>query len=147
MEVVRSATQQLIDIRITASPQQVVTPRIVFVTSVGDGVGDERDHRPQERKVAPEAMTGGDVCSVELPGARRPEALAGIVARPEVEIDDLRAVDGREPHDLSGSHWKGMTRPDRDHRLADTVACVVVRSKPLDQCCVCGQRAVSRSDI
>ena len=101
MEVVRGAAEQLIDVGVAARAEQVVAAGVVLVAAVADGVGDERDHRPQERQVAPQAMAGGDVGAVELSGAGRPEPLAWIVRRPQVEIDDLRTVDRREPHDLS----------------------------------------------
>ena len=109
MEVVRRAAEQLVDVRIAARAEQVVAAGIVFVTAVADGVGDEGDHRPQERQVAPQSMTGRDVRAVELSGAGGPEPFARIVASPQVEVDDLWAVDRREPHDLPGRHGKCVT--------------------------------------
>ena len=64
-------------------------------------------------------MAGGDVRAVELPGAAGPEVLARIGLRPQVEINDLRTVDGRQPHDLPSLHLERMARSDRYDHFAD----------------------------
>ena len=128
--------------------KQVVAAGIVVVAAVANGVGDERDHRPQERKVAPEPMTGRDMRSVELPGAGGPEPFARVVAGPQVEVDDLRAIDGREPHDLAGGDGKCVARI----RTGTTISLsrrrrLELRCQSLDQRRVRYQRAVASSDV
>src|SRR6185503_10918495 len=101
----------------------------------------------QERQVAPQTVAGREVGAVELPGARGPETLARIVLRPDVEVHDLRAIDRREPHDLSSADPERVTGSDRNHRLADLPAAVELGCKALDQRRIRGQRAVATGDV
>ena len=59
-------------------------------------------------------MSGGEVRTVELARACRPEALARIGAAPQVEIDHLGSVDGGEPHDLAGASFEREAGPHGD---------------------------------
>ena len=147
VEVVGGAAQHLADIRVASCAEQVVATGVVCVAAVADGVRDERDHRPQERKVAPQAVADGDVRTVELPGTARPEPLPRIVQRPQVEIDDLRTVDSGEPHDLPSRHCEGVARSDRHHGVAQQTTAILFGRQPLEQDPVRAERAVDGGNV
>ena len=71
----------------------------------------------------------------------------GSSERPQVEIDDLRTVDRREPHDLSCVDRERVAGPHRHDRLADALSSIVLRCQSLDQVGVGSQRAVASGDI
>ena len=146
VEVVRGAAQQLVDIWIATCAQQVVAAGVVGITAVPHGVGDECDHRPQERQVARQSVTGGDMGPVELSCASSPEPLAWIVLRPQVEIDDLRSVDSRESDDLPGRDRERVAGSHRNDDVTEPPTALLGR-QPLDQLGVGCQRAVASSDV
>lgn len=87
MEVVLRSGQHGVDVRVAARAQQVVHAAAVFVRAVPrEAVGDDCDKGPNVGEVGPEAVVRGDVCGMQLPSARGPEAFTGVVAVPDVEI-------------------------------------------------------------
>lgn len=87
VEVVLRARQHGVDVRVAARAQQVVHAAAVLVAAVpGEAVGDDCDERPHVGEAGPEAVVGGDVGGVKLARAGGPEAFAGVVAVPDVEV-------------------------------------------------------------
>jgi hypothetical protein len=87
VEVVLRSGQHGVDVRVAARAEQVVHAAAVLVVAVpGEAVGDDCDEGPHVGEVGPEAVVGGYVSGVKLPGAGGPEAFAGVVAVPDVEI-------------------------------------------------------------
>ena len=85
--------------------------------------------------------------SVELSSPRRPEPLAWVGLRPQIEIDDLRAIDSREPDDLPRRNKKGVARPYGHHHVTDGVTSFVPVRQRADELWIGCQRAVAGSDI
>ena len=92
-------------------------------------------------------MAGRDVRAVELPRAGSPESLTRIVASPQVEIDHLWPVDGRETDDLPGLHRKAVPRPHRDDDITDLSTTIDVGGKSGEQRGVGHEWAVACGDV
>lgn len=81
------------------------------VEARGQRVGDHGHHGPHVRQVGPQAVVGGQVRRVQLPGARRPEVFRVIGPREGVQVDHLRAVRGRDPDDGLDRHGDRQPGP------------------------------------
>jgi hypothetical protein len=67
---------------------------------------------------------------VQLSRARRPEALARIGQVPDVEIRDLRALDGDDPEELAGAHRPCVAGASRDDEPLDEGALAARVAEP-----------------
>jgi cis-L-3-hydroxyproline dehydratase len=92
-------------------------------------------------------VTRRQVSAIELPRTGGPEPLARIISRPQVEIDDLWAIDRGEPDDLAGGDVEGVTGANRYDEVADGTTTIVLRRQSSDQVAVRSQRTVANSDI
>jgi hypothetical protein len=53
--------------------------------------------------------------------------------RPQVEVDDLRTIDGGDAYDLTGSDGERVPRSHRHHDVADGLPTLLVRSEAVDE--------------
>lgn len=87
LKVVAAAAEHGVDIRVAASAQQVVHAAARLVDPVpGQRVGDDGGQRSHVRQAGPQPVVRGHVRRVQLLCAAGPEALAGVVRIPDVEV-------------------------------------------------------------
>jgi hypothetical protein len=134
-EVEVLAVQELVHIRVAARSEQIVAAAAVLVAAVLNGVGGDRQHRPEIGQARPEPVERRQVRLVELSGAGGPEALARVREAPHVEIGDLRPLDSDDANELARADGPRAARaPGHREPLHERAAG-----------CLAGQPRVARS--
>jgi hypothetical protein len=95
------ARQHLVNVRIAARAQQVMTSRAVLINAIADALSRHGGHRAQVRQTRPEPVEHPHMRAVQLLRASRPETFARVVEVPCVEVNDLRPFDGDDPANLT----------------------------------------------
>lgn len=87
LEVVVAAAENRVDVRITTRAEEIVYASTVLILAVPvQRVLDDGGQRAHVRQIGPEAVARRNVAGVKLLGATRPEAFAGVVRVPNVQI-------------------------------------------------------------
>ena len=87
MEVVLLSGENSVDVRVTSRSEQIMHSSTVGVDTVPiQTVVDNGSQGSHVWKNGPEAVEGADMRGVKLLGAACPEAFAGVMAIPDVQI-------------------------------------------------------------
>src|SRR5690606_12001022 len=103
MEVEIFTGQHTINVWIAARSQQIVNAAAIAIhTVVSQRVVRDGCQRSQKRQITPQPIECADVRTLQLSRTRCPHPLAWIVAIPNVQICDLRPLDGDDPAYMAG---------------------------------------------
>src|SRR5450631_325273 len=115
-EIVSTAAQQQIGIRIAAGADDVVNAGTVRIPAVpAERVVTDGRHRPEIGHGAPEPVTGTEVGGMQRARLAAEEALGEIVRVPEIEVADLGAFETDDAEELATRHAKGPGVARRHH--------------------------------